>query len=376
MFVPVSKPWFDQSEIELANDALTKGELSGFFGSYIKQFEDEFADYCGAKYGVAVTNGTVALHLAMIALGIKKGDEVLVSTFTNMATFFAVLYEGATPIAIDSEPDTWNMNPELLESKITPKTKAIIVVHIYGHPVNMGPVMEIAKKHNLYVVEDAAEAHGAEYNGQKVGSIGDIGCFSFYANKIITTGEGGMLTMNNKELADSARMYKSLSFGTTYKFMHRAMGYNYRLTNLQAALGVAQMRKIHDIIKRKREIAAFYLDAFKDLEYLQLPVEKEYAKNVYWMFNIILKGPLKGKRAEFIKKLAEREIESREDFVPFNEQEIFIKDGLVKGKIECPVAYDFSWDGLYIPSGVVITQDQLEYVVESVKAVYTELLNN
>jgi perosamine synthetase len=293
-----------------------------------------------------------------------------------MATFFAVHYQGATPIPIDCESDTWNMNPEILESKITPKTKAIIVVHIYGHPVNMGPVMEIAKKYNLFVVEDAAEAHGAEYNGKRVGSIGDIGCFSFYANKIITTGEGGMVTMNNKELADSARMYKSLSFGTTYKFMHRAMGYNYRLTNLQAALGVAQMRKIDAIIERKREIAAFYLGAFKDLEHIALPVEKEYAKNVYWMFNIILKGPLKGKRSEFIKKLADREIESREDFVPYNEQEIFIKDGFAKGKEECPVAHEFSWDGLYIPSGVSITQAELDYVAESFKAVYNDLIKN
>ena len=230
MHVPVGKPLLGDIETRYVTDAVSKGEISGFFGSYIGKFEKEFAAFCGAKEAVTVSSGTTALHLALATLKIGPGDEVLVSSFTNMATFFAVLYQGATPIPIDSEEGTFNIDPRLIEEKITPRTRAILVVHIYGHPADMDPIMAIAKKHNLRVIEDAAEAHGAEYKGRKTGSIGDIGCFSFYANKIITTGEGGMLTTNDSALAAEARSLKALAFGTENKFMHRAIGYNYRMT--------------------------------------------------------------------------------------------------------------------------------------------------
>jgi len=283
-----------------------------------------------------------------------------------MATFFAVLYTGAKPVPIDIEPDTWNLNPKLLEEKITPKTKVILVVHIYGHPVEMDPIIAIARKHHLFIVEDCAEAHGAEYQGRKTGSLGNIGCFSFYANKIITTGEGGMITTNNRQLAERARMLKSLAFGAKNKFMHQDIGFNFRLTNLQAALGCAQLKKIDFLVNQKRKIAKFYLEHLKELKELQLPVEKPYAKNVYWMFFVVLKGNLKNKRSSLITALEKKGIETREAFIPFNGQAIFIKKRLTK-KSACPVANDVGANGFYLPSGPILSQQQLTYIVNNIK---------
>ncbi len=373
MFVPVSKPLMGQAETDLAAEAVRRGEISGIFGSFIQEFEKKFAAFCGTQHAVTVSNGTTALHLALATLGIKKGDEVLVSTFTNMATFFSVLYQGATPVPIDCEPDTWNLDPRLLEAKITPRTKAILVVHIYGHPVDMDPVLEVARKYGLYVIEDVAEAHGAEYKGKRVGSLGDIGCFSFYANKIVTTGEGGMLTMNRPEWAEKARSLKALAFGKgDRKFMHQDIGFNYRLTNMQCAIGVAQMNKIDEILARKRAMAQYYLTALQGIHDLQLPAEKSYARNVYWMFNLVLRGRLSGKRALVMAELKKRGIETREDFVPFNQQEIFIKEGIVR-EGDCPVANDFSKDGFYIPSGTDISWEELAYVSTQLREVLAAL---
>lgn len=373
MFVPVSAPYLDNKEKELVDDAMIKGEISGFFGNYISDFEKNFAQYCGSKFAVTVSSGTTALHLAILALNIGANDEVIVASFTNMASFFCVLYQGARPIPIDCDPETLNIDPGLIESKIGAKTKAILVVHLYGHPVDMDPILAIAKKHNLFVIEDAAEAHGAEYKGQKVGSIGDIGCFSFYANKIITTGEGGMVTTNNAEIADKVRMFKSLSFGDTNKFMHKAIGYNYRMTNVQAAIGVAQLNKINEIIELKRGIATYYNDRLANIEDIQLPVQRDYAGNVYWMYNIVLKGRLTGKREEFILALKKRGVETREDFIPFNLQEVFIDQGLTKSE-DCPNANYVAYNGLYLPSGTGLKADELKFVADSVIEVVAELI--
>lgn len=375
MFVPVSRPLIGDIEEKYVTEAVHNGEISGLRGRFLSEFEQSFASFCDVKHAMTVNSGTTALHLAVATLGIGKGDEVLVSTLTNMATFFAVLYEGATPIGIDCDPETLNMDPALLESKITPKTKAIIVVHLYGHPVDMDPVMEIARKHNLYVIEDAAEAHGALYKGKKVGSIGDIGCFSFYSNKIITTGEGGMLVTNNDEWDERARLIKNLAFGHENKFMHEAFGYKFQMTNLQAALGAAQMTRIETIIARKREIAAYYNSVLSTNNNLQLPVEKPYAFNVYWMYNILLKGALQGKRQQFMEELKKREIESREDFVPFNQQKIFIERGITV-EDSCPIANMIGANGFYIPSGNDISQEELEYVAKNVAEVAEMLEKN
>lgn len=361
--IPVARPLWGGAEIDFAIDALRSGEISGNFGKYISEFENGFAKYCGVDFGVSANNGTTALHLALAALGVGPGDEVLVQTLTNMATVFSVIYTGAKPVAVDIESDTWNMDPALLEKKITPRTKAIMVVHLFGHPVDMDPIMEIAKKHNLYVVEDAAEAHGAEYKGKRVGSIGDIGCFSFYANKIITTGEGGMVVTNSKELADRARSLHSLSYGRgENKFMHEAVGFNYRMSNVIAAIGCGQLGNIDKAIELKRSIAAFYNKELSGLAGLQLPVEKEYAKSVYWMYHVVLRGDWRGRRREVMGALKERGIETRESFVPFNKQEIFIKQGLVSPE-ECPVANDAGDNGFYLPSGPVFEIGEQEQVV-------------
>lgn len=372
MHVPVGKPLFGDIEKKLVNDALDKGEISGFFGNYIGDFERTFAEFCGTKDAVTVSSGTTALHLALDTLGIGKGDEVLVSSFTNMATFFAVLYQGAVPIAIDSEPNTLNMDPGLLEAKITPRTKAIMVVHIYGQPADMDPILAIAKKHNLYVIEDAAEAHGGEYKGRKTGSMGDIGCFSFYANKIITTGEGGMLTMNDPALAERARNLKALAFGKENKFMHADIGYNYRLTNIQSAIGCAQMTRIDDILSRKDAMAVYYKEHLSDIEGLRLPIQLPETRNVWWMYNVRLEGPLKGKRSEFMKALKEKGVESREDFIPFNDQTIFIEKGLTTPG-ECPVASEAGREGFYIPSGTDISEEEQAHVCQAMHEVAASL---
>lgn len=369
--IPVSTPWLDEAETACVNDALKKGAISGFYGDYLPLFENEFAEYCECKFGVAVSSGTTALHLALVALGIKLGDEVLVSTLTNMATIFAILYIGAKPIPIDIEPDTLNLDPRLLAQHVTPRTKAILVVHLFGHPVDIDPVLEVAKKHHLFVIEDCAEAHGATYKGRKVGGLGDAGCFSFYANKIITTGEGGMVTFHEKSYADRARNLKGLAFGDTNKFMHKDIGYNYRMTNLQAAVGHAQFQKIERIIAIKREIARYYSARLANVEGLQLPVEKPYARNVYWMYHLMLTGHNQGRRVEVMRRLAELGIETRETFIPCNLQDVFIQQGWVNPD-SCPNANAVAYAGFYLPSGAGLTEEELDYVATK----FIQILNN
>lgn len=364
--IPVSVPYLDKAETSYVNDAMQKGAISGYFGDYLPRFEKLFSAYCGTKYGVCVSNGTTAIHLALVAVGIKQGDEVLVSTLTNMATFFAVLYQGAKPVPIDIEPDTLNLDPSLLESKITPRTKAILVVHLFGHPVDMDPVNKVAKKHGLVVIEDCAEAHGALYKGKKTGSLGKAGCFSFYANKIITTGEGGMVTTDDGALAEKMYSLKSLAFGDEFKFMHKDIGYNYRLPNLQAAIGCAQVEKIEEIIRKKRSIAAYYAKKLKNVGEIQLPVEKPYARSVYWMYHIVLKGKTAKQRQTIMKKLKSKGIETREGFIPYNLQKIFIERGLTK-KEECPVANSVAYNSFYLPTGPVLSEEEMDYVTANLK---------
>ncbi|WP_309493593.1 DegT/DnrJ/EryC1/StrS aminotransferase family protein [Candidatus Hecatella orcuttiae] len=367
MKIPVYKPLLGEEEIEYVVSAISRGEISGLYGEYIGKFEEEFSHYVGCSYGIAVSSGTAALHLALASLGIKQKDEIVVSSFTNMATFFAVLYQYAKPLPIDIEPDTWNINSALIEEKISERTKAILVAHIYGHPVDMDPVLKIAKKYGLYVIEDCAEAHGATYKGKKVGSLGDVGCFSFYANKIITTGEGGMLTTNNSEIADKARTLKSLAFGANNKFMHQDIGFNYRMTNIQAAIGCAQLKKIDKIIEKKRHIAHYYTENLKDVLGLQLPVEKSYAKNVYWMYHVVVHSENFGfTRDLLMEKLKDHGIETREAFIPYNLQKIFIQKGWVKGN-ECPVANYIARNGFYLPSSPLLKEKELKYIVNKIK---------
>lgn len=367
--IPVYKPFLGKEEREYVISALSCGEISGSLGEYIHEFEQGFANYSGCSHGVAVSSGTSALHLALASIGISDRDEVLVSSFTSMATFFAVLYQHAKPVPIDIEPDTLNINPALVEERITENTKAILVVHVYGHPVDMNPILKTARKHNLYVIEDCAEAHGALYKGKKVGSLGDVGCFSFYANKIITTGEGGMLTTNNAEIAEKARSLKSLAFGLSNRFMHEDIGFNYRMTNLQAAIGCAQLKKIDKIIDKKREIAHYYEEFLKDVPGLQLPIEKKFARNVYWMYHIVVHKEKFGcARDTIIKKLKDCGVETREAFIPYNMQRIFIKKGWVKND-ECPISNYVGKNGFYLPSSPLLKKYEINYIVNQMKEI-------
>ena len=263
--IPVNEPLLGKKELEYVRDCVSSGWISSK-GSYIGRFEEGFSSYCGVRYGVTTTNGTNALHLALASLGIGKGDEVIMPTFTMIATAYAVLYTGAKPVFVDSEPRAYNMDVSQVEGFLNSKTKVLLPVHIYGHPVDMDPLLAIAKKHKLYVLEDAAEAHGAEYKGRKCGSIGDLGCFSFYANKIITTGEGGMVITDNKKLAERLRLLKDLAHSPKKRFLHFEVAYNYRMTNMQAAVGLAQLERIESFIRKKQKMARLYRRYLKDIE--------------------------------------------------------------------------------------------------------------
>jgi perosamine synthetase len=374
MKVPVSRPYMGEKEISYVNQALQSNAVSGVFGEFIDRFESGFASFCGTKFGVSCSNGTTALHLALAACEIGSGDEVLVSTLTNMASFFAVIYTGAKPIPVDIDPRTLTMDPEHLKTKITPKTKAIMVVHLFGQATEMDPVNELAKKHGLLVIEDCAEAHGATYKGKKAGNLGDVGCFSFFANKILTTGEGGMLTTNNPTIAEKARSLKALAFGKTNKFMHTDIGYNYRMTNLQAAIGCGQVEVADKLIEKRRQIAKFYesrLDKFR--EHLALPIERPHAKNVYWMYHLSLKGKLSSRRTEIMNDLRSRGIETREGFIPYNLQEIFIQRGWTKAE-DCPRANEVAYTSFYLPTGPEISQEELAYVADHFESIIAPML--
>ena len=364
MRIPVFEPIIEQEEIDAVVAALKRGEISGTFGEALKEFEKRFAEYSGCKYGVGVANGTVALHLAVDAAGIRPGDEVLVSASTNIATALCVAHKNAIPVPVDSEDITWNLNLDLIESLITPKTRAIIPVHLYGHPVDMDRLMEIAHKHHLIVIEDAAEAHGAMVRGRKAGSFGDMACFSFYANKIITTGEGGMVVTNDGKLAERLRLLRNLGF-TTPRFRHEVLGYNFRMTGYQAAMGVAQLNKIERIIEEKRRVAHTYNRFFSHIPGLQLPVELDWARNVYWMYGLTVKSAFGLTRDQLAAKLAEAGVETRTFFCPMNQQPCLQEiPGFPADPL--PVADELWATGLYLPSTYTLTESTIQKIADIV----------
>jgi perosamine synthetase len=364
--IPVFEPVIGETEIAYVTDALRRGEISGNFGTYLDRFEKQFAAYCGCKHGVAVTSGTTALHLAVDAAQIGPGDEVLVSASTNIATALGVFHNGALPVPIDSENVTWNLDLDLIESLITPRTKAIIPVHLFGHPVDMDQLMEIAKRHGLIVIEDCAESHGATVRGRMTGSFGDMSCYSFYANKVITTGEGGMVTTNDDRLAERLRLLRNLGF-TKPRFRHEVAGYNFRMTSYQAAMGLAQLEKIDTIIAEKRRVAATYNALLAGVSGLRLPVEMNWAKNVYWMYALTVEPEFGSTRDELAGKLAEAGVETRTFFCPMNRQPVFEELPGFRAD-NCPVA-DRLWEtGLYLPSTPTLSDEKLEFVRDAIVA--------
>lgn len=365
--IPVCVPFIGEKELKYVIDCIKTNWISSK-GKYVEEFENKFAEYCGCKYGVSTTSGTTALHLALVSLGIGKGNEVIVPAFTMISPVFAVVYCGARPVLVDAEPNTWNIDISKVEEKITEKTKAIIPVHIYGHPCDMHPLLKIAEKHNLYVVEDAAEAHGAEYKGKKVGGIGDVGCFSFYANKIITTGEGGMIVTNNEEIAERAQSLKDLAFSKERRFLHTDLGFNYRMTNVQAAIGLAQLERIDELVERRRNNAYLYNSLLKDIKGIRSPIEKEWAKNVYWMYSILIEDRFGMNRDDLMKRLENKGIETRTFFIPMHRQPVFKETKVFKNE-NYPIAEELSRKGMYLSSSTGLMREQIEYICNTIKMI-------
>ena len=367
---PVFTPMIGSLEKKYINDCLENNWIAQ--GSYIERFEKEFSDYCGVKYGVVTSNCTVALHLAGIILGLKKGDEFLVSASTNMASVFSMYYNGMIPVPVDIELETWQMDVNLIESKITEKTKAIVVVHLFGNSVDMDPIISIAQKYKLKIIEDCAEAHGVEYKGKKVGSFGDIACFSFYSNKIITCGEGGMILTNSFELAKKAKHYSNFCYGQKNKFMHTDIGYNYRLSNINAAMGLGQLHRIDEILEKKEMIYEEYKKNLKDIPGFHIPKPKYWTKPVMWMFYTDIDPEVfPMNRDVFLEKLQNYGIETRKSFVPVNQQNIFLEKGFVK-KSDCLAANYIMKNGFYLPSGMDLIQKDIIYICKIIKGLLDE----
>lgn len=364
--IPVYQPEIGENEVAAVVAALRRGEISGSFGKAIPEFEEKFAAYCGCRHGIAVTSGTTALQLAVRAAEIDVGAEILMSASTNIATALAAYHNGAVPVAVDSEPVTWNIDPDLIETLITPKTRAIIPVHLFGHPAAMDRIMDIARRHNLIVIEDCAEAHGAKLHGQMTGSFGNMGCFSFYANKVITTGEGGMVVTNDAKLAERLRSLRNLAFGKP-RFFHEVAGYNFRMTGLQAALGLAQFARIEHIISEKRRVADTYNRMLREVRGLRLPSELQQARNVYWMYAVVVEREFGITRDQLAQYLAAEGIETRTFFCPMNQQP-FLRQQAGFRDIPCPVA-DSIWErGLYLPSTNSLGEATIGRIVAAVKA--------
>ena len=364
--IPVAEPCLGEEELKNVVEAVKSGWISSK-GKFIEEFEKEFAKYCGVRHGVATANGTVALHLALKALGIGKNDEVIVPTLTFVATANAVTYCNAKPVFVDSHPEYWCIDPEKIEGKITKNTKAIIVVHLYGHPCDMDWIMDVAEDKGLYVIEDCAEAHGAEYKGKKVGAFGDIACFSFYGNKIITTGEGGMCITNNEELAEKMRLLRDHGMSKHRKYWHEIIGFNYRMTNLQAAIGVAQLKKLDEFIEKKRQIAKWYAEEMKELEekgLIKLHTEMHWAKCVHWMYSILIEDKIKISRDVLMKRLEEKGIETRPFFVPMHLLPMYSNNE------KLPVAEELARKGLNLPSSVNLEENAINLICDTINQIF------
>lgn len=372
--IPVNEPLLGERELEYVTECIRTGWISSA-GRFIEAFEQGWAAYCGMRHGIAVSNGTVALELAVSCLDLQPGDEIIMPTFTIISCAMAAVFNDIKPVLVDADADTWNMDVSQIEAKITPRTRAIMPVHIYGHPVDMDVVIDIAARHDLAIIEDAAEVHGAEYLSgrdgdhpvwRRCGSMGTISSFSFYANKLITTGEGGMILTNDDTIAANARDRRNLCFVPGRRFYHEALGYNFRLTNLQAALGVAQLERMDETIARKRRMGAAYTEQLQGIAGLQIPTEQEWARHVYWMYGVVLSEERGMNAVEFAQQLAERGVQTRPFFLGMHAQPALHRLGLFEGE-QYPVADRLAERGLYLPSGVAITQEQIDKVCAAVK---------
>lgn len=361
-FIPVSEPSITQKEIKYVHNAVKSGWVSSL-GEFINGFEKKFAEYIGVKYALTTSNGTTALHLALMSLGIKKGDEVIVPDLTFIATANAVSYSGAKPVFADIDPETWCISPDDIKKKITPHTKAIIPVHLYGHPADMDKINKIAVEHGLYSIEDAAEAHGAEYKNKKAGSLGICGVFSFYGNKIITTGEGGMITTNDEKLYEKAKYLRDHAMSKEKRYWHTEIGYNYRMTNIQAALGLAQLERIDELINKKRQIYNWYKEYLSGFDKVTLNPQKEWAKNVFWMVCILLNDNAYIARDDLMIRLKDKGIDTRPFFYPMTDMPMY------GGKVKNKIAQKISYRGINLPSGVNLDKTTIDFICKETTSI-------
>jgi perosamine synthetase len=361
-FIPVCEPLLLGKELEYVSEAVSKGWISSS-GSFVNKFEARFSEHLGVRHSVTVSNGTAALHLALVAAGVGPGDEVIVPTFTMIASTAAVYYADATPVFVDCERDTFNLDVRAVEGKLSERTRAIMPVHIYGLPCDMDPVLDLGRRHGLVVVEDAAEAIGSLYKGRACGALGELGCFSFFANKVITTGEGGMVVTNDDALAEKLRYYKNLCFplGGPRRYVHEHIGFNYRMPNTSAAIGLAQLERVEDYVARRRENARLYNQRLAGQRGITIPVDRPWARNSFWMYSILIEDDFGLSRDRVMALLAERGIETRSFFVPMHQQQGLAAYGCdVSGSY--PNAEHVSPRGLYLPSGSGLSEEQIERV--------------
>ena len=367
-FIPVNAPLLAGNEKKYLVECVETGWISSE-GSFVKKFEEQMAARVGRKHGVAVCNGSAALDAAVTALGLGEGDEVILPTFTIISCAAAIVRAGATPVAVDCDPLTWNMRPQDVEAKVTSRTKAVMVVHIYGLPVDVDPILGLADRHGLKVIEDAAEMHGQTYKGRPCGSFGDVSTFSFYPNKHVTTGEGGMILTDDDALAERCRSLRNLCFRKERRFVHEELGWNFRFSNVQAALGVAQLEQLDGFVEKKRRMGRRYTELLSGVPDLQLPLERtSYARNIYWVYGVVLNDGVPFDAAEAMKRLGEKKIGTRPFFWPMHEQPVFRKMGLFKGE-SCPVAERIARRGFYVPSGLALTDDEIVRVADTLKEV-------
>lgn len=362
--IPVAEPFLGEEELANASEAIRSGWISSQ-GKFILEFEQKFARYCGVRHGVATSNGTVALHLALKALGIGEGDEVLVPALTFIATANTVTYCNARPVLVDSDPKSWCMDPARMEESITPQTRAVMPVHLYGHPCDMDAIGDIARRHGLYVIEDAAEAHGALYRGRPVGSFGQVNCFSFFGNKIISTGEGGMCLTDDDELARRMRILRDHGMNPNRRYWYDVVGFNYRMTNLQAAVGAAQVERLDMLVARRRQLAKWYdhaLAALAEGGLVTRPPEMPWARSVYWMYSILLENAFGVARDEMISALKESGIETRPLFYPLH----LLPPYQGRDSRAFPVAEELSRKGLNLPSGPMVSQEEVARIAHAV----------
>jgi len=369
-FIPVNQVLLDGNEKKYLNQCIDSGWISSE-GPFVRQFEEQFADQVGRKHGIAVANGSVALDAAVVALGLGKGDEVIIPTFTIISCAAAVIRSGATPVLVDNDPFTWNMDVEHVKQRITPRTKAIMVVHIFGLPVDMDPILDLAAKHGIRIIEDAAEMHGQTYKARPCGSFGEVSTFSFYPNKHITTGEGGMIVTDDPELAERCRSLRNLCFQPGKRFVHEQLGWNFRMSNLQAAVGVAQLERLEGFLERKRSMGKQYTELLSNIPFLQLPLTSTgFAKNIYWVFGLVLNDDVAFNAEEAARRLKIHGIDTRPFFWPMHEQPVFMKMGLFAGE-SYPSSERLGRRGFYLPSGLGLTSEQITRVADGVQAVFS-----